>query len=258
MSPRPINLKFNKRRLSGFTGNQLKMIAFILMLCDHIGFMLIENGVLYGQNPMYWNMALQTAAGQRWYLAARILRFLGRLSFPIFAFLTVEGFTHTKNIKNYILKLALFAVISEVTFDLAIKGVVWYPEYQNVIFTLLFGVLTMYFIEKAGKKHTVIQFMIIGVFCGAAYIVKSDYGAVGVALIAVMYLLRLDRKLCIIMGAVISAAESYTYSGVAALAYLFIRLYNGKRGELPMKYFFYIGYPAHLLLFYAMVYFANR
>lgn len=64
----------------------MKMIAFFLMLCDHIGFMLIENGMLYGQNAMYWNMALKTTEGQKWYMIARILRILGRLSFPIFAF----------------------------------------------------------------------------------------------------------------------------------------------------------------------------
>lgn len=258
MSPKTIRLKFNKRRISGFTGNQLKMIAFILMLCDHVGYMLIENGVLYGQNPMYWNMALQTATGRRWYILANVLRFLGRMSFPIIAFLTAEGFAHTKNVGRYIMRLATFAVISEVPFDLAIKGTVYYPEYQNVMFTLLFGVAALYFAGKARKKPIIIQWIIIGIFCGAAYAVRSDYGAVGVLLIAAMYWLRDDKKLCITAGAVIAAAESISYSGVAALAYGPIWLYNGRRGELPMKYFFYIAYPLHLLLFWAMVYFANR
>ena len=90
------------------------------MLCDHIGFVLIENGVLYGQNPIYWNLALETPVGQRWYLAANILRYMGRLAFPIVAFLIAEGCLHTKNLRRYILRLALFAVISEVPFDLAI------------------------------------------------------------------------------------------------------------------------------------------
>lgn len=234
------------------------MIAFIFMLCDHIGYVLIENGVLYGQNPMYWNLALQTAAGQRWYLAARILRFIGRLSFPIFAFLAAEGFAHTGNRRRYIMRLALFALISEVPFDLAIKHTVWYPDYQNVMFTLLFGVLALCTVDKLRKRHIIFQMLAVAFFCWAAYIAKSDYGPVGVLLTASMYMFRLDRKLCIITGAFISALESLTYSGVGALAYVFIWLYNGKRGEMPMKYFFYIGYPAHLLLFYAMVYFANR
>ncbi|MDO4960485.1 MAG: TraX family protein [Eubacteriales bacterium] len=253
-----IKLKFNKRRLAGFTGNQLKMIAFILMLCDHIGFMLIENGVLYGQNPIYWNQALATPAGQRWYLAARILRFLGRMSYPLFAFLAVEGFSHTRNARKYILRLAFFAAISEVPFDLAIKGVVWFPDYQNTMVTILLGVLSMYFMDKIKKKHVFFQMIIAAVFCGAAYICKCDYGAVGVAMIAVMYIFRYDRNLQMISGAVIAAAESYTYCGVAALSFAFVRFYNGRRGDFPMKYFFYVAYPVHLALFFAMVYFGNR
>lgn len=234
------------------------MIAFIFMLCDHIGYVLIENGVLYGQNPMYWTLALQTAAGQRWYLAARILRFIGRLSFPIFAFLAAEGFAHTGNKRRYIMRLAIFALISEIPFNLAIKNTISYPDYQNVMFTLLFGVSALYAVDKLRKKHVVLQMLAVAFFCWIAYIAKSDYGPVGVLLIADMYLFRLDRKLCMITGAFISALESLTYSGMGALAYVFIWLYNGKRGEMPMKYFFYIAYPAHLLLFYAMVYFANR
>ena len=258
MSPKTISLKFNKRRISGFTGNQLKMIAFILMLCDHIGYMLIENGVLYGQNPIYWNLALQTAAGQHWYLLAQVLRFLGRLSFPIFAFLVAEGYSHTGNAGRYIFRLAVFAALSEVPFDLAVKGVVYYPEYQNVMITLALGAAGLTVGNKLGAKHIGLRVFIYALFCGAAFLAKSDYGAVGVLLIAVMYELRSDKKFRMIAGAVISAAESIGYSGVAALSYAFIWFYNGRRGDMPMRYFFYIGYPAHLLLFWALVYFANR
>ena len=258
MSPKTIRLKFNRRRISGFTGNQLKMIAFILMLCDHIGYMLIENGVLYGQNPLYWNLALQTTAGQQWYILAQALRFAGRLSFPIFAFLTAEGYGHTKNVGKYILRLAIFAAISEVPFDLAIKGTFYYPEYQNVMITLLLGVMGLAMGDRFGKKRIVLRWLIYSVFCGAAYLAKSDYGAAGVLLIAVLHQLRADKKLSTVAGVIISAAESISYSGTAALAFIPIWFYNGKRGDMPMKYFFYVGYPAHLILFWAMVYFANR
>ncbi len=257
MAAKPIKLKFNQRRLAGFSGNQLKLIAFFFMLCDHVGFMLIENGVLYGQNPIYWELALQTPEGQRWYLAARILRFLGRLAFPLFAFLTVEGFQHTRNVRNYALRLAVFAAISEVPFDLAIKGVVWYPEYQNALITLLLGVISMYFVEKA-RKSPLLQVLAIGICCAAAYFLRCDYGPVGVLLISVLYLFRMDRNMQLIAGAVISAAESYIYCGVAALSYGLIWLYNGKRGDWALKYFFYFAYPAHLALFWALVYLANR
>lgn len=256
--PQPIKLQFNKRRLAGFTGNQLKMIAFFLMLCDHIGYMLIENGVLYGQNPVYWTMALETPEGQRWYMLATVLRHIGRIAFPLFAYLTVEGCIHTGSMRRYILRMTLFAALSEVPFDLACKGVMFYPEYQNTIWTLLLGVLSVAAMERAHRLHPVFRMMIAGIFCGLAYLFRTDYGAVGVALISVMYLLRQERNFQLIAGAVISAAESIEMCGISALAFGLIRFYNGKRGDFPMKYFFYLAYPLHLLLFWALVYTANR
>ncbi len=258
MAPKPIRLKFNMRRIAGFTGNQLKMIALIFMLCDHIGYVLIENGVLYGQNPMYWDLALKTAAGQRWYLAARVLRTIGRLSFPIFAFLIVEGVTHTGNIRKYLCRLVLFAALSEIPFDLAIKGVWYYPEYQNVMITLALGAMSIAAMQKWHKLPLFLRFLVAAVFCAAAYYLKSDYGAAGVLMISAMYMVREDKKAVLIAGAVIAAAESIEYACVSAFSFLFIYFYNGKRGELPMKYFFYAAYPLHLLLFWAMVYFPNR
>ncbi|MCI5792664.1 MAG: conjugal transfer protein TraX [Lachnospiraceae bacterium] len=258
MSAKTIRLRFNMRRIAGFTGNQLKLIALLFMLCDHIGFMLIENGVLYGQNPVYWSMAVATPEGQRWYLAARILRTLGRLSFPIFAFMTAEGAVHTGNAKKYLTRLFLFAAISEVPFDLAIKNTWFYPEYQNVMFTLFLGALSITLMQKCRRLHIIFRLMIAGICCMMAYLIKSDYGAVGVFMISALYLVREDRNAMLITGAIIAAAESIEYACVSVLAFGIIYFYNGKRGELPMKYFFYIAYPAHLLMFWAMVYFANR
>ncbi|MBQ1422890.1 MAG: conjugal transfer protein TraX [Lachnospiraceae bacterium] len=258
MAAQPIKLQFNKRRLAGFTGNQLKMIAFFLMLLDHIGYMLIENGVLYGQNPVYWTMALETQAGRRWYLLATVFRYLGRIAFPLFAFLTVEGCVHTRSIRRYIVRMAVFAALSEVPFDLACRGVIWYPEYQNTMWTLLLGIMAIAGMEKAKKLHMIFRLMIAGIFCAAAYLLKTDYGAVGVGLISILYLFHRERNIQLIAGAVVSAAESIEMCGVSALAFGLIRFYNGKRGDLPLKYFFYFAYPLHLLLFWAMVYFANR
>ena len=254
---KPIKLQFNKRRLSGFSGNQLKLIAFFLMLCDHIGFMLIENGVLYGQNPTYWTMALETPEGQRWYLLARILRFLGRMSFPLFAFITVEGFLHTSNVRKYAGRLLMFSLLSEVPFDLALKGVIWYPEYQNVMFTLTLGVICMALCDKL-RKYLPLQGLAVLLCCAAGYYLKSDYGAEGVLLMAMLYMLRGEKTLQLICGAAVSALESYEYVGVSALSFLLIRFYNGKRGEFSLKYFFYLAYPLHMLLFYALVYFSNH
>ena len=251
-------LQFHKRRLAGFSGNQLKMIAFFLMLCDHIGYMLIENGVLYGQNPVYWTMALETPEGQRWYLLATVLRYLGRIAFPIFAFLIVEGFEHTGNVRNYLIRLGVFAALSEVPFDLACRGVIWYPAYQNTLWTLLLGAMALWSMEQAKKAHLLIRILIAGLYAGIAWYLHTDYGAVGVALIAALYLVRADHKAQVIVGALISAAESIELCGISALAFLPAYFYNGKRGDFALKYFFYLAYPLHLLLFWGLVYYANR
>ena len=250
-------LQFNKRSFRGLSGNQLKMVAFFLMLCDHVGFMLIENGMLYGQNAMYWNMALGTSQGQKWYMIAKILRFIGRLSFPIFAFFVAEGFRYTQNAAKYITRMGVFALISEVPFDLACYGVPYYPEYQNVLFTYFIALLAMSLMQKA-RKHLLLKILIMAAFSGVAWLVKCDYGALGVALICLLYLLKNETKLRLWAGAVVSAVESTGFYGVSALSFLLLSLYRGNRGSASLKYFFYFMYPAHLAVFYALVYFANR
>ena len=232
------------------------MIAFFLMLLDHVGFMLIENGMLYGQNAMYWNMALKTESGSRLYLLARILRAAGRLSFPIFAWFVAEGFQHTSSVSGYIKRMAVFAVISEVPFDLACYGTWFYPEYQNVLFTYLIALIALSFMQKA-KESLFLQIIIAALFSYAGYAAQCDYGALGVALICVLYLMRNEKKLKLWAGAAISAAESFNMFGISALSFLLLSLYRGNRGSARLKYFFYLMYPAHLLLFYLMVHFAN-
>ena len=255
---RTIKLEFNKRRLRGFSGNQLKMIACFLMLCDSIGFMLIENGVLYGLNPEYWSLALATELGQRWYTLARVLRFLGRMSFPIFAYLVAEGFIHTSNQRRYMIRMLLCAFISEVPFDLATRHVVFDPSYQNVCFTYVIALAALYFIRRARRYPLPVRLLIMALGAALAFLLRSDLGPVGVVLICLMYMLRNDRNAQLVTGAVVSAAESLGYYCISALSFVLIRFYNGKRGSFPMKYFFYIFYPAHMLAFYALVYFANR
>ncbi len=258
MSAKPIRLKFNKRRIAGFTGNQLKMIALIFMLCEYIGYVLIENGVLYGQNPAYWNMALETVKGQRWFLAARVLRAIGRLSFPIFAFMVTEGVIHTGNLKKYLVRLFIFAIISEIPFDLAVKGVIYDPGYQNVLFTLFIGALSTSCLIKFKRLNLILRLILVMLFCYMAYYIRSDYGAIGVGMISLMFLVREDRNVQIILGAVLAAAESVDYVCISALAFVFIYFYNGRKGELKMKLFFYLAYPLMLLIFWAMIYFPNR
>ena len=255
---RTIKLEFKKRRLRGFSGNQLKMIACFLMLCDSIGYMLIENGVLYGLNAEYWSLALATEAGQRWYLFARVLRFFGRMSFPIFAYMIAEGFVHSRDRFKYMLRMAVFACISEVPFDLATRHAVFDMAYQNVLFTYALALCALIIIRKMRRLPLILRLLVMGVFAAGAYYIRSDYGPLGVVFICLMYLLRKDRTAQLVTGTLLSASESLSYYCISAISFILIRFYNGKRGTIPLKYFFYIFYPAHMLLFYGLVFFANR
>ena len=250
-------LKFNRRRIRGFTGNELKIIAVLCMLCDHIGYMLIENSMLYGYNPEYWNMAIATPEGERLYILARILRMIGRLSFPIFAYMLTEGFIHTKNLRKYMGRVLILALVSEIPFDLAVFHKAFEFSYQNVCFTLYLGLCAMYFMKR-WKKKFILPYLAVAAMAALSYLIRSDYSIVGVLLIAVFYALRRDRSAGLFVGAVISAVESFHYYCTALLAFIPLRFYNGKRGSAGLKYFFYIFYPLHLLIFFAIVYFGNR
>lgn len=119
-----------RERVSGLSGNALKVIAIILMIIDHFGSVFCTPGTeLYA-----------------------VTRLIGRLSFPIFAFLIVEGFLHTRNVWKYILSLLIFAVISEVLFDLMASGTVFNIHYQNVLFTFAVSVLMLKIISYTETK----------------------------------------------------------------------------------------------------------
>lgn len=255
---RAAKLEFKKRRLRGFTGNQLKLIACFCMLCDHIGYVLIENGVLYGRNFDYWTLALATPEGQKWFLLANALRTIGRIAFPIFAYMLVEGFIHTGNVRKYMRNVLLCALISEVPFDLACYQTWYYPQYQNVCFTLFLGLVSMSLMKQARRHSMLVQILIAGAVSALAQLLRCDYGAVGVGLISLLWLLRRDHTAQMWIGAVTAAIESFGYYCAAALAYIPLHFYNGKRGTAPIKYFFYVFYPLHLLVFYLIVYFSNQ
>ena len=113
----------------------LKWIAIISMLIDHIGAVLFP-----------W---------------CEWMRIVGRLAFPIFAYLLVEGFVYTKDVKKYLVRLGLFALISEIPFDLAFFGTVFAPVHQNVFFELFCGnagILVLYFLSLCAMIKGDIQF----------------------------------------------------------------------------------------------------
>lgn len=227
----------------GISGNGLKKIAVITMLADHIGAVLVERAMLLEKTEEMIYRNLQLADG--------ILRSLGRISFPIFCFLLTEGFLHTKNLPKYMMRMAVFAIVSEIPFDLAFSGKLWNVGSQNVFFTLLVGLAVMGAMEQTRKREKIpravgvclcILWGILG--CAAAEMCHTDYGARGVFAILLLYLFRSDRLWQVFCGAV-----AFSWEVPAPLAFLPVLWYNGSRGR-GTKIGFYLFYPLHLLVLY--------
>lgn len=170
------------------SGSALKFIAVFTMLIDHIGAVLLEHGYIMNHNlkstyhPVSYEFAMQI------FKLDQILRTIGRISFPIFCFLLLQGFWHTSNRKKYALRLFLFALLSEIPFDLAFNSRILEFTYQNVMFTLLLGLLTIWAVDEIRKIRPSLCLLpaAIGLFLG--WFMKTDYDWKGVLLILVMYL----------------------------------------------------------------------
>ena len=235
----------------GLSGTALKYIACVTMLIDHIGASCVEAGLLM---PRLESGELSGSALNQLplYQLDRILRFTGRLAFPIFCFLLVEGFVHTHDVKKYVQRLFLFALISEVPFDWAFFRTPLQPENQNVYWTLALGVLALEGLKHFEKPDGSASWK--GLLCAAvcvlaAELLHTDYNGVGVVIICALYLTRADRKRQCIVGAVLFAWEL-----TAPLAFVFIWFYNGQRGRCSktMQKVFYWFYPVHLSLLAAV------
>lgn len=239
------------------SGTTLKWIAVISMLIDHTAEVLINH-----------NAALTDPIWAQIYV---LMRGIGRIAFPIYAFLLVEGFLHTRDVKKYLARMLTFAVVSEIPFDLAVFHTPFYWGYQNVFFTLFLGLLALAGIrwgEYDGlKRSQMVQdsamygkkaaYQSSGMFAGAALwkqalalilcvgtaqLINCDYGAFGVFFIILLYMTRYDKKTQTVLGAI-----SLIWELPGILAFIPIRLYNGTRGRCGNRYFFYAFYPVHLL-----------
>lgn len=202
--------------INGFT---LKMIAIITMLIDHIGFIFFPQ--------------------------ISIFRLIGRISFPIFCFLIVEGFYHTRNELSYFMRLFVFALISEIPFDLAFHNTIFYWQYQNVFFTLALGLLSIFCLEEMNLKKYYFIFLIAT--WGAALFCHCDYGLGGVLLISLFYLTKNTPWLRFILTALILYLFFGIYELFGLIALIPIAFYNGKRGPSAQMIFYYI-YPLHLFI----------
>ncbi len=224
-------------------GSWLKIIAMLSMLIDHTAYML-QKSVPFLSEPI----SLPFGKSITVYY---IMRMLGRLAFPIFCFLIAEGFYYTRNKKKYGFNLLIFAIISELPFNLLIsRGKhLFYTNKQNIFFTLFLGFLVLYILEC--KLNTIFKLSISVSIVILSSFLRIDYGTLGVILIIMLYVLRNNN-----IAKTIIAKPLLSGGYPAWSAFVLINLYNGKRGFIQgkfLKYVFYAFYPVHILILYIIL-----
>lgn len=251
------------------SGTGLKMIACIAMFIDHLSKIVLSWFTSSVWFPMYQNGIMNW---EQFHNLDNFIRFtlhgIGSVAFPLFCFLLSEGFYYTGNRKRYIGRMLLFAFISEIPFDIGFfhaysKNVGSFPfywEYQNVYFTLFLGLLCLLCIEKLQynkenlidkmKSHLLQLLSVVTIFF-IAELVHCDYGGQGILFIVSFYLLR-QKRICqiiafLILYMITTGNQPTIYVFIFAALILF---YNGKRGCLRTKNFFYWFYPVHIIILY--------
>ena len=237
----------NRITLSAFG---LHLIAMVCMLCDHL-------------------FAVSA-------LASEMFAWIGRIAFPIFAFLLAEGYFRTRDVKRYALRLVILALVSEIPFDLLYGGVWMYPFHQNTVWTLLLGLLCIH--ANASAKGTgnrllrvvaALGTVLVGYIIGMVTMV--DYYGVGVLTVLVFYFFRgqewyhflLQLAAMLLLHGELLGGLSYTIElfdrsfevtrqAFAVCALLPIWLYRGRQGPhgRMVRWLYYAFYPIHLLLLY--------
>lgn len=202
----------------------LKLIALFTMVIDHVGSM--------------------------FYPDVYVFRIIGRISFLLFAFMIAEGSIRTHDINKYLIKLFLWAVISEIPYDLAMFSEVFNITSQNIFFTLFLGLLGIKYIKSC--MNVVWKFLIALSLLIFGFLMKVDYSWYGILLIYLFYLLR-DFDIPKLMFTqtlnFIATYTIYVFQFFAFLGFIPILLYNGKRGRKTGN-IYYSFYAGHLLLLF--------
>lgn len=214
-------------------GSVLKIIAVVSMLCDHCAqFILAPLGLI--NYPVFFVLSCV----------------IGRMAFPIFAFLMVEGFLHTRHLGRYAFNLGVFALLTTIPWNL-LQGGLFSFHSTNVLFTLLLGLLALYGLDrlKGWRGHICVVASLV-----LAYFLRVDYNILGIITIILLYALRGRR------GYQALSFFGCLFHGKDTTGLLFamplIVLYNGKRGFIQgtvWKYVFYSVYPLHLLVIYLIL-----
>ena len=218
-------------------GTVLKIIAMISMVFDHVGDLFFPS--------LMWP------------------RMIGRLAMPLFSFCIAEGFSHTRDRKKYLLRMGLFALISEIPFDLAFEGRIGF-SHQNIMLTFFLAILALMCYDgiRGGKDaeakpvplgKTLLAWLVVAAFAVLALLLRADYTLFAVLAVFLFYVLRQKHPL-IRSGvgvAFLSLTRTVGYYCATGFSIIPLALYNGKRGR-GLKWLFYVFYPGHLLLLAAI------
>jgi len=245
----------NKLTFSSFS---LHLLAMLFMLLDHLG-----KSILLNYN---------------------FLTYIGRLSFPLFAFLIVEGFFHTKNLTKYILRLLIFALISEIPFNLLINNTLLYPEHQNVLWTFLLSILCMTIFKKTKNMTNDFKLafypLIIIFFFLLGMLLLVDYYGYGILVVVLFYFTKTKNNISkpkqlliyltqllglYLISSLIGGQLIFSFNlfglninfykqSLFIFSLLFIWLYNGKQGlyNKYIKYIYYFFYSLHMLILWLL------
>ena len=218
-------------------GTALKLLAIISMVFDHVGDIFFP-GVLWP-------------------------RMIGRLAMPIFSFCIAEGYTHTRDKRKYLLRMGVFALISEIPFDLAFDGSVGL-SHQNIMLTFFLAILALMLFDRirggkepdAGKAtfgRTVLGVLAVIAVAVLALLLRADYTGFAVIAVFLFYVLRHKHPMLRSGTGVAFLALTRTmgYYCATGLSFIPLALYNGKKGR-GLKWLFYVFYPRHLLLLYLL------
>ncbi len=244
----PINSPLVKIPFGGLTSNMLRIIAVLLMLSDHIWATYMSFG--------------------NW------MTYIGRMAFPIFAFQIAEGFVHTSNFKKYALRLLGFALLTEIPFNLFYSSRWFNPYHQNVLFTLLLGLLAIRVLNNLKNnfkgKNIALSLLWLALICIGATLGFVDYGFLGMLTVVMFYILRdfpfawLAQLVAMVLinvvffeGLVVPVellgkTFEIPTQGFAVFSLIPIWLYGGRKGKSSkvMQYGFYAFYPVHMLILY--------
>ena len=216
-------------------GTMLKCFAMVCMLVDHVGDIFFP--------------------GVRW------MRMVGRLAMPIFSFFIAEGFAHSSNKKNYLLRMGLFALISEVPFDLAFDGTIGF-SHQNVMVTFFLALLALTGYDTITNNNRMLSnvrerakrglgFLWAFALAILAFVLQTDYSGFGVLTVFLFYVYRNHAHWIRCAAGVGFMALTHT-KGIyvtVGLSFFPLLLYNGQKGR-GLKWLFYAFYPGHLLVLY--------